>query len=90
MTNRKGYALPLRCTVVTEEPVTVAFEKTRGSAAVRRPRRTDWLRNSREGGTVDLSERGTYYFRSQEKLGIGDPLEIIFTLPTEWTGRSPG
>jgi hypothetical protein len=39
---------------------------------------------------VDLSERGTYYFRSQEKLGIGDPLEIIFTLPTELTGRSPG
>jgi hypothetical protein len=46
------------------------------------------LRNSREGETVNLSERGIY-FRSEEKLGVGDPLEIIFTLPTELTGRSP-
>ncbi len=86
--NRKTYSLPVRYTVLTEELVTVPYEETRGVVAVRNPKRSDSLRNSREGETVNLSERGIY-FRSEEKLGVGDPLEIIFTLPTELTGRSP-
>lgn len=41
-----------------------------------------------EGETVNLSERGIY-FRSSEKLDVGEPIELFFTLPTELTGRSP-
>jgi hypothetical protein len=43
---------------------------------------------SYEGETVNLSERGLY-FRSREKLSVGAPLEIHFTLPRELTGRNP-
>ncbi|MGC2720050.1 MAG: PilZ domain-containing protein [Candidatus Acidiferrales bacterium] len=41
----------------------------------------------RDGETVNLSERGIY-FTSREKVSVGEPLEIFFTLPTELTGRS--
>lgn len=40
------------------------------------------------GEALNLSERGVY-FTSQEKLSIGAPIEIYFTLPRELTGRSP-
>ena len=40
-----------------------------------------------EGQTVNLSERGIY-FTSPEKMSIGQPLEMYFTIPRELTGRS--
>jgi hypothetical protein len=40
------------------------------------------------GEALNLSERGVY-FTSREKLSIGAPLEMYFTLPRELTGRSP-
>jgi PilZ domain len=40
-----------------------------------------------EGEAVNLSERGIY-FRSRESVSIGDPLEMYFTLPSEFTGRN--
>ena len=39
-----------------------------------------------EGESVNLSERGIY-FRSRERLCIGEPIEMYFTLPRELTGR---
>jgi PilZ domain len=39
-----------------------------------------------EGESVNLSERGIY-FRSHERLSIGEPIEMYFTIPRELTGR---
>jgi hypothetical protein len=41
-----------------------------------------------EGETVNLSERGIY-FKTAQKVKIGQAMEIYFTLPRELTGRSP-
>lgn len=40
------------------------------------------------GKALNLSERGVY-FTCREKLKIGQPIEMYFTLPTELTGRAP-
>jgi PilZ domain len=37
---------------------------------------------------LNLSERGIY-FVCRERLKIGQPIELYFTLPTELTGRAP-
>jgi hypothetical protein len=88
VTSRKAYSLPVRYTVLTEELVSVPYVQPRGESAVRSHRVAEALRNERNGETVNLSERGMY-FTSREKVSIGEPLEIFFTLPTELTGRSP-
>jgi hypothetical protein len=41
-----------------------------------------------EGEALNLSERGVY-FTTREKLQVGEPLEMFFTLPRELTGRGP-
>ena len=41
-----------------------------------------------EGEALNISERGVY-FTSREKLQVGEPLEMYFTLPRELTGRGP-
>lgn len=40
------------------------------------------------GKALNLSERGIY-FTCREKLSVGQPLDLNFTLPTELTGRVP-
>jgi PilZ domain len=40
------------------------------------------------GKALNLSERGVY-FTCREKLDVGQPIEMYFTLPPELTGRSP-
>lgn len=40
------------------------------------------------GKALNLSERGVY-FTCREKLSIGQPIEMYFTLPPELTGRAP-
>lgn len=41
-----------------------------------------------EGETVNLSERGIY-FKTAQKVKIGQAMELYFTLPRELTGRNP-
>jgi hypothetical protein len=41
-----------------------------------------------EGETVNLSERGIY-FKTAQKVKIGQAMELYFTLPRELTRRSP-
>jgi hypothetical protein len=41
-----------------------------------------------EGQVLNLSERGIY-FLTTERLGVGEPLEMFFTLPRDLTGRGP-
>ena len=85
---RKAYAMPVRYSVLTEELVSVPYENPGSGAAQRSHSAPHALRSDRNGETVNLSERGIY-FMSHEKVSIGEPLEIFFTLPTELTGRSP-
>lgn len=40
-----------------------------------------------EGETVNLSERGIY-FKTAQKVKIGQAMELYFTLPRELTGRA--
>jgi PilZ domain len=39
-----------------------------------------------EGESVNLSERGIF-FRSRQRVNVGEPLEMYFTIPRELTGR---
>jgi len=41
-----------------------------------------------DGETVNLSERGIY-FKTGQKVKIGQAMELYFTLPRELTGRNP-
>jgi hypothetical protein len=83
---RKGCVVQLRFRIASNE-----FEISQRSAdttgvtrdvAVRAPAYLGTL----EGESVNLSERGIY-FRSRERLCIGEPIEMYFTLPRELTGR---
>ena len=56
-----------------------------GSAATARPVR---VLDMQEGETVNLSERGIY-FKTAQKVKIGQSMELYFTLPRELTGRNP-
>jgi hypothetical protein len=56
---------------------------TTRSVAVRTPAYLGTL----EGESVNLSERGIY-FRSRERLSIGEPIEMYFSIPRELTGRT--
>lgn len=46
------------------------------------------LETTSEGEAFNLSERGIY-FRSRGKLNVGEQLEMYFTLPGEFAGRTP-
>jgi len=52
------------------------------------PRATSMSGAEFVGKALNLSERGLY-FTCNEKLKIGQPLEMYFTLPQELTGRAP-
>jgi hypothetical protein len=55
------------------------------SVATAKPAR---VLDMQEGETVNLSERGIY-FKTAQKVKIGQAMELYFTLPRELTGRSP-
>jgi hypothetical protein len=55
------------------------------SATAAKPAR---VLDMQEGETVNLSERGIY-FKTAQKVKIGQAMEIYFTLPRELTGRNP-
>jgi hypothetical protein len=55
------------------------------AAAASKPAR---VVDMQEGETVNLSERGIY-FKTAQKVKIGQAMELYFRLPRELTGRSP-
>lgn len=80
---RKDCAVPLRFRILASNggaPQMAEFGRGRTIAPVE-------SRGILEGEAVNLSERGIY-FRSRERVTIGEPLEIYFRLPRELTGRS--
>ena len=85
---RKVCAVPLRFRTVANAQMTPARE----IAAIYQPR-NPWIKAAPHSATLEgeaqnLSERGVY-FLTPERLNVGDPLEMYFTLPRELTGRSP-
>jgi hypothetical protein len=75
---RKECTVPLRFRVA--KSVDSLARETAGASA-RTPLGTI------EGESVNLSERGIY-FRSRQRVNVGEPLEMYFTIPRELTGRS--
>ncbi|MFY9732469.1 MAG: PilZ domain-containing protein [Candidatus Acidiferrales bacterium] len=66
-------------------PVSPASSLMNSAVATSRPVR---VLDMQEGETVNLSERGIY-FKTAQKVKIGQAMELYFTLPRELTGRSP-
>jgi len=83
MVPRKDCMLPLRFRIRnngSDERLERADAYPHGSAE------TSKRNGMFEGVALNLSEQGIY-FKSREKLDIGQPLEVYFTLPAELTGR---
>lgn len=74
---RKDCALPLRFRIINYA----------GAESEKRAAKATSYHESLEGEAINLSERGIG-FRSKQKVSVGEPLEIYFTLPKELTGRS--
>ena len=66
-------------------PVSPASSLMNSAVATSKPVR---VLDMQEGETVNLSERGIY-FKTAQKVKIGQAMEIYFTLPRELTGRNP-
>ncbi len=66
-------------------PVSPAASLMNSAVSTSKPVR---VLDMQEGETVNLSERGIY-FKTAQKVKIGQAMEIYFTLPRELTGRSP-
>jgi hypothetical protein len=88
---RKVFSIPIRFHARASEAISVAASAASASsskpssASATGPTR---VRDMQEGETVNLSERGIY-FKSAQKVRIGQSVEVYFTLPRELTGRSP-
>ena len=83
---RKQCVVPLRFRVVTNGRNAEA-EHSAGSYGLRESKAlADAI--LMDGEALNLSERGVY-FTSRERLQVGEPLEMYFTLPRELTGRGP-
>ena len=72
---------------ISHAPSSVATASSQMSSAVATSRPARVI-DMQEGETVNLSERGIY-FKTAQKVKIGQAMELYFTLPRELTGRSP-
>jgi hypothetical protein len=93
---RKIFSIPIRIRPLVSEAVSMAA----GAATSRTPATTSQASSGaslaqptrvldmQQGETVNLSERGIY-FKTSQKVQIGQAMELYFTLPRELTGRSP-
>ena len=99
--SRKSFSIPIRIRPLASEAVSVAAgptvsrSATTGSHATTSPitgstgtAKPVPVVDMQEGETVNLSERGIY-FKTAQKVKIGQAMELYFTLPRELTGRSP-
>jgi hypothetical protein len=77
---RKECVVPLRFRIMSN-----GFGKESQNEAVELSRRSS-LMGTFDGQSMNLSERGIY-FTSTQKMNIGEPLEMFFTIPRELTGR---
>jgi hypothetical protein len=83
---RKDCSVPLHFRILTNEDCTPTVEIPT-SQEVHMTFEYDH-HGKLDGRAINLSERGIY-FSAYEKLSIGLPLELYFTIPSELTGRKP-
>ena len=85
---RKPYTMPVRFVVLSEELALAG--NFQGNARVMNELNSGFgpAIEPHQGETFDLSERGIG-FKSQQPIGLGQSIELFFTLPTELTGRIP-
>lgn len=83
---RKQCVVPLRFRVVADGQAAQAGDLAAGFGT--QPAKPSIYAATCEGEAFNLSERGVY-FRSRERLNVGELLEMYFTLPRELTGRAP-
>ena len=85
---RKDCVIQLRFRIASNE-FEISRRSTHTTDTANIPRdvaaRTPAYVGTLEGELVNLSERGIY-FRSRERLSIGEPIEMYFTIPREVTG----
>jgi len=86
MSPRKPFVAPLRFRFLSEAVASSIGIREFGAESARETRAALRSIEQYEGQTVDISERGVC-FLSSEKMAVGDPLEMRFTLPSELTGR---
>lgn len=79
---RKVCVVPLRFRIISNRSSQLLH-----SAADTEAARVSPYYGTFEGQSVNLSERGIY-FRSREKMSVGQPLEMYLTIPRELTGRA--
>jgi hypothetical protein len=77
---RKECVVPLRFRIMSN-----GFGKELLNEAGEWSRRSS-LMGTFDGQSVNLSERGIY-FTATQRMNIGEPLEMFFTIPRELTGR---
>ena len=78
---RKDCAVPLRFRLVSNAQSAAAIQGITSEPLRRVP-----IAGTFEGQSVNLSERGIY-FTSPERMTVGQPIEMFFTIPRELTGR---
>jgi anti-sigma B factor antagonist len=81
ISSRFECSVPLRFWVKNGQPHDTAAQPAQGAV-------TDAHFGMLEGQAQNLSERGVY-FVCTEKVGVGQQLEMFFTIPGELTGRGP-
>jgi len=99
--SRKSFSIPIRIRTLASEAASVAAGATVSRNAMTSSHATTGPISSgagtakpvpvvdmQEGETVNLSERGIY-FKTAQKVKIGQAMELYFILPRELTGRNP-
>lgn len=79
---RKDCVVPLRFRIISNGHDSESSQDVEASEPVRAVPRGGVF----EGQSVNLSERGIY-FRSSQRISVGQPIEMYFTIPRELTGR---
>jgi hypothetical protein len=98
--SRKSFSIPVRIRPLASEAASVVGDTLSRNAMASSHATTGPIGSSagtakpvhmvdmQDGETVNLSERGIY-FKTAQKVKIGQAMELYFTLPRELTGRSP-
>lgn len=87
MSPRKIFATPVRFRQITEEVAASIAAAVGTSKSMREARATMASLAHFAAEAVNISERGLC-FLTAEKLEVGGPLEMNFTLPRDLTGRA--
>lgn len=86
MSPRKVFCAPVRFRILSDQIASSIGVRGVNSRSAREAQATLASLEQYDGETVNISERGLCFVTS-EKMTVGEPLEMRFTLPRELTGR---